>query len=357
MESSPKISVIIPLYNRKSFIRQAVNSVLAQDFDSYEIIILDNQSTDGGYELCQELYGNNPKVNLIRQNFRCGLGAARNMGISLARGKYIAFLDSDDMYAGGGLKLMYAVAEANQAEVVHAPGYLTSKDDGGSTITAQSELEPVVADHLPLGRTPKYLVFDIPQRLTFFVHNQLCFNAWSKLYLKEYLVQNNITFADILNEDVNFLMLNLLYAERYVRAPVFWNIYRISPDSLTFGRKSADFLPKLVDSLLIGLKHMNENFQRCPFIQQNPQFADILRNKFLTMLLNFHLFREQIYLTQPQQNLTYFSKEALKKYFSNDQLEFVNVLFNFVGMYQAQTVRLINENQKLQNQLAGRENA
>lgn len=355
MKDLLKISVILPLYNRKSFIRQAVDSVLRQDFDSYEIIILDNQSTDGGYELCQELYGNNPKVNLIRQNFRCGLGAARNMGISLARGKYIAFLDSDDMYAGGGLKLMYSIAEANQAEVVHAPGWLVSGDDGGRTITPQSQFRPVIADRLPIGRTPTHLDFDIPQRLSLFVRDQLCFNVWSKLYLKEYLVQNNITFADTLNEDVNFLMLNLIYAKRYVRIPFFWNIYRIAPDSLTFGRKNADFLPKLIDSLLIGLKHLNEIFQRCPFIQENPQFADMLRDKYLSNLINFHLFREQIYLSQPRQDLVNISREALKKYFSEDQLEFVRVIFDLMGNYQAQTVKLANANRELQNQLAGRE--
>jgi glycosyltransferase involved in cell wall biosynthesis len=86
--------VIIPTYNRKEFILDAIESVLAQTFQDYELIIIDDGSTDDTVGALQKFSG---KLNYFWQSNQ-GVSKARNTGISLARGKYIAFLDSDDMW-------------------------------------------------------------------------------------------------------------------------------------------------------------------------------------------------------------------------------------------------------------------
>lgn len=90
---APTVSVVIPLYNKGKYIERALSSVLAQTIQPYEIIVIDDGSTDDGPE--KVLNFNNKKIILIRQD-NIGPGAARNNGLCVAKGKYVAFLDADD---------------------------------------------------------------------------------------------------------------------------------------------------------------------------------------------------------------------------------------------------------------------
>ena len=89
----PQISVIIPLFNKGRYIQQALNSVLAQTFGDYEIIVVDDGSTDNGAELVSNYC--DQRIRLIRQE-NAGPGAARNYGIRNSCAEYVAFLDADD---------------------------------------------------------------------------------------------------------------------------------------------------------------------------------------------------------------------------------------------------------------------
>ena len=91
----PLVSVVIPLYNKGPHIRQAIESVLAQTFHDYEIIIINDGSTDAGPEIVLEI--RNSHICLINQH-NLGVSAARNRGISEAKGQLIAFLDADDTW-------------------------------------------------------------------------------------------------------------------------------------------------------------------------------------------------------------------------------------------------------------------
>jgi hypothetical protein len=92
-EEQPTVSVVIPLYNKGKYVERALTSVLAQTFSPLEIIVVDDGSSDDGPE--KVLKFSSPKITLIRQENR-GPGAARNAGLAIAKGKYIAFLDADD---------------------------------------------------------------------------------------------------------------------------------------------------------------------------------------------------------------------------------------------------------------------
>ena len=86
------ISVVIPVFNRKQLIERSINSVISQTYPPNEIIVIDDGSIDGTYDLIKKNY---PQVILIHQENK-GVSAARNVGITIAKGKWIAFLDSDD---------------------------------------------------------------------------------------------------------------------------------------------------------------------------------------------------------------------------------------------------------------------
>ncbi len=104
---SPRVSVIIPTYNRAALVCEAVDSVLGQTYQDFEILVIDDGSTDGT-DAAVATYGD--RVRYVWQENR-GMSAARNRGIDLARGEYLALLDSDDLWMPFKLELMVAVLD------------------------------------------------------------------------------------------------------------------------------------------------------------------------------------------------------------------------------------------------------
>lgn len=106
----PKVSVVIPTYNRAKYICEAIDSVLAQTYKDHEIIVIDDGSTDNTKELLNKY---ETKIKYIYQENK-GISAARNAGIKVAKGEYIAFLDSDDLWLSEKLKVQVKALEENK---------------------------------------------------------------------------------------------------------------------------------------------------------------------------------------------------------------------------------------------------
>ena len=90
-----KITVIVPVYNTKKFLTRCVNSILKQSYENLEVIIIDDGSTDGSAQVCDELSKSDKRVRVIHQKNK-GIATTRNIGIENATGYYISFVDSDD---------------------------------------------------------------------------------------------------------------------------------------------------------------------------------------------------------------------------------------------------------------------
>lgn len=126
MTGDPLVSVLVPAYNRKAYIDEAIGSVLAQTHKSFELIVIDDGSTDGTYELLQS-YGS--KLTLLTHPGRVNLGqsASINAGLRSAKGKYVAILDSDDYWEPHKLAIQVDFLEKNrEVGLVYSNGYMVN---------------------------------------------------------------------------------------------------------------------------------------------------------------------------------------------------------------------------------------
>jgi len=126
--SDPTVSIVIPTHNRAKYIGETIESVFAQTFSNYEIIVVDDRSTDNTPDIIQSLSG---KRDIRYFSQPCGNApAARNYGLKQARGEYIAFLDSDDLFVPEKLEKQVDVLEKNPTVALVHTGYEKFNDDG-----------------------------------------------------------------------------------------------------------------------------------------------------------------------------------------------------------------------------------
>ena len=112
---TPFFSVIIPAYNCERFLSEAIESVLSQTFGDFEIVVCDNASTDGTGEVIRSYEG---AVRYVRREQNSGPAGGRNAAIAVARGRYLAFLDADDLWTHDKLERCYEVIRCDKAEFV-----------------------------------------------------------------------------------------------------------------------------------------------------------------------------------------------------------------------------------------------
>ena len=121
------ISIIMPSYNSGDYIRYAIKSVLAQTYENWELIIVDNKSTDNTIKIVNEYLFSNKRIKLIKSLKNRGPGFARNKGIRHSKGNYIGFLDSDDFWDSEFLERLIKFSIINSYYFVYCPYYIYSE--------------------------------------------------------------------------------------------------------------------------------------------------------------------------------------------------------------------------------------
>ncbi|AWK90283.1 glycosyltransferase family 2 protein [Azospirillum thermophilum] len=126
----PLVSIVIPAFNRAHTLRRAIASVLAQEIADWELIVVDDGSSDGSADI--PLSYNDPRIRVLRHERNRGAAAARNTGVGAARGRYIAFLDSDDEWLPGKLATQLAAMEKpSGAPQVSCTGFVLHREESG----------------------------------------------------------------------------------------------------------------------------------------------------------------------------------------------------------------------------------
>lgn len=115
--ATPRLSVVVPVYNVEPYVAECLDSLLAQEFQDFEVIAVDDGSTDGSAAVVERYLRGNPKISLVHTGNH-GLGAARNHGVRLARGELLAFVDSDDTLPPYAYALMVSTLDESGSELV-----------------------------------------------------------------------------------------------------------------------------------------------------------------------------------------------------------------------------------------------
>lgn len=124
-KDKPYFSIIIPTYNRLNFLKETLNSVFKQNFTGpYEVIVVDDGSQDGTWEFLENLAKTKDNLKILRHSENRGVASARNSALSIVKGKYILFLDSDDLLMDYTLERAFTAIETNEPKVIVASTYI-----------------------------------------------------------------------------------------------------------------------------------------------------------------------------------------------------------------------------------------
>jgi len=181
MSDSPLFSIILPIYNVEKYIDRCMNTILNQEFSDYEIILVDDGSTDSCPELCDR-YGEFSKKIKVLHKKNGGLSSARNAGLNIAAGKYIFWLDSDDYLPMGTLKQLGEILYKNDVDILKF-NYIRQPDN----IVINSILKPGSYDRKQIEE----IVIPLALKNT----SEFIMSAWSHIYKREFIKKNNLNFV------------------------------------------------------------------------------------------------------------------------------------------------------------------
>lgn len=223
-DKKPLISVIVPVYKVEQYLNACVDSILAQTYTNLEIILVDDGSPDQCGAICDEYAAKDSRVKVIHK-VNGGLSDARNAGMEVSTGDYLAFVDSDDLLAPDALDVLYGLAEAHHADLVIG-GHVRFSDE---TVLSFSP-----------AQTPEQVMTPSEAMIEFFKNGCA---SWARLYKRAVHIHTFFPVGEI-NEDEAIVLSLLDHCETVVKTDQVIYGYRNRPESITtstFSLKKLDW--------------------------------------------------------------------------------------------------------------------
>ena len=208
IDSEIKVSVVMPIYNAGEYLCRAISDVLAQTLTDIELICVDDGSTDNSTAIIESFKNKDSRVSSVRQN-NAGPSVARNKGLELVRGKYVIFLDADDMYEPTLLESLYEACERDSLDVAVTRFNIYNDSENKYTV-------PLDEPHSSIFSTGR--VTSKNEHPDFILSSTTGY-VWNKLIRTSFLRDKKITFDIDLYvfEDVHFVCSVMSLAERVER--------------------------------------------------------------------------------------------------------------------------------------------
>ena len=242
---APLVSVIVPAYNVEAYVQQAMQSVLAQSMEDFELIVVDDGSRDRTGEILDAMAAEDGRMRVLHVE-NGGAPAARNRGIELARGRYLVFVDADDECAPDMLEQLCALMEDGAELAICGFDIITTSGYGEGTLIDETSGQ-VVRDFVEVKSVPdaRYeSAQDFRAAAAALFDNNMLYTPWNKMFSAERLNRLGIRFRDVFWDDFPFVMDYIRDVERVsVSSKPLYHFYRRRADSET-ARYRADVFEK-----------------------------------------------------------------------------------------------------------------
>jgi len=216
------ISVILPVYNVERYIAKCLDSIIAQQFHDYELIVIDDCGTDNSLNICYEkLMKSNIDYKIVRNPSNCGLSSSRNIGVKCSSGRYIKFVDSDDWIDPLMLNILYDAANREDADIISCKASRFWEDSGTS-----SEIPNL-----------KQGIYNSEEYLNLYLNGSVNAEAWGRLYKRGLF--SSVEFpSKINNEDLLTLPYLIKQSNKIMQLEscLYYYVQRETKSSITDSR-------------------------------------------------------------------------------------------------------------------------
>ena len=329
------ISVIVPVYNAEKVVSRGIDSILAQRFKDFELILVDDGSSDGSGAICGGYASRDSRVKVIHQD-NAGVSAARNAGLKAAQGDWVTFVDSDDMVLDGFLEaLVDAVNRDERIDLAYC-GYAIVERN--TSIKTYRTATYIGEDQLHDALSQTKLLYRC--------------SPWAKLFRRSIIVDHELQFDTNLtiSEDRLFLYHYLMHVRGVATTSTIGYLYgSFSPTSLKHKRVSTDMLAYRQQSITAAANNVVKKFSlgngEAYLIARHLMLIlfELIRNVYLDSgvssktiekqkeLYN-RLFDAELYqdnIANNQRGVAYLSQNKLMGYMLNQQFDKLNKAFRY----------------------------
>lgn len=324
----PKVSVIVPVYNVERYIDRCMQSLLNQSLQDIEIIIVDDGSPDNCPILCDKYSQKDNRVKVVHKK-NAGLGYARNSGLEIATGEYVAFIDSDDFIDKNMFEYLYKLAHDKSLDVIYC-GFNTYRNN--KVVSTKSE-ENTYKEYQGIDcyEVLKGMLGNLGNKNKIVKYEM---SVWHSLYKLDTIKKNNITFCserEFISEDIIFHIDLIRHCNKIAFIPERFYYYCVNNNSLSKSFKNDRFERHLIlfNEITRRLKDNNYDF---PKNIANNLFLLKIRYDF-TIINSYQLtFWEKYSYVKQLMNHKHL-RELVKKFKTND-LPFRYKIFLYLIKYR-----------------------
>jgi len=284
----PAVSIIIPMYNVEKYVGECLDSILNQTFQDFEVIAVDDCSTDKTCEVVESYLPRfEGKLQLIRSKKNSGgqVGIPRNKGMRYSIGKYLYFMDSDDVILENALEILYNTAEKLDADVIHCNERYPVVTEKFTEYKNQLNAESKNTSEL------RTTTIELEERINLLLSGKLTWEPWTNLIKRDLLMENNLEFPNLsIADDMAFMAALICISKKFVITQKPFYVWRQRGDSNSRKNSSPEIvIHKRGGDVFRGLKFFEEFSNKLDFFKKNPDYKykifDFLTRKEILIAL------------------------------------------------------------------------